>query len=78
MKSVINKIDKKMKKIEKVIDNKMHKFLSDIILLSREKVCNDVMIDVSIHMDTVWKDVNNIYPNKVESENIYSLKNIKP
>jgi hypothetical protein len=70
--------NKKMKKIENIIDNKTHKFLSDIIFLSREKVCNDVMIDVSIHMDSVWEQVSNIYPNKVESENIYSLKNIKP
>ena len=70
--------NKKMKKIENMIDNKIHKFLSDIIFLSREKVCNDVMIDVSMHMDPVWEQVSNIYPNKVESENMYSLKNIKP
>ena len=69
--------NKKMKKIENIIDNKTHKFLSDIIFLSREKVCNDVMIDVSMHMDPVWEQVSNIYPNKVESENMYSLKNIK-
>lgn len=67
-----------MKKIENVIDNKIHKFLSDIIFLSREIVCNDVMIDVSMYMDPVWEQVSNIYPNKVESENLYSLKNIKP
>ena len=70
--------NKKMKKIENIIDNKIHKFLSDIIFLSREKVCNDVMIDVSMHMDPGWEQVSNIYPNKVESENMYSLKNIKP
>lgn len=67
-----------MKKIERIVDNKIHKFLSDIIFLSREKVCNDVMIDVSMYMDPVWEQVSNIYPNKFESENIYSLKNIKP
>lgn len=70
--------NKKMKKIERIVDNKIHKFLSDIIFLSREKSSNDVMIDVSMYIHPVWEQVSNIYPNKFESGNIYSLKNIKP